>query len=41
MKGKDKLEVWNQMIENAHEGRERWPATEVIQQGRTTLIFGK
>ncbi len=37
MKGKDKLDVWNQMISEPDK-RERWPAQEVLKTGNVTLI---
>jgi len=41
MKGKDKLDVWSQMLQTANEGHERWPALDVLKQGHTNLILGK
>jgi len=37
MKGKDKLEVWNQMVSEPN-NPERWPAQEVLAKKHTTLI---
>lgn len=39
MKGKDKLELWNEMI-SSNEDHTRWPAHDVLEEKKTTLIVG-
>jgi 6-phosphogluconolactonase len=39
MKGKDKLELWNEMI-SANVDHTRWPAHDVLAEKKTTLIVG-